>query len=54
MIIALKRTRNLPSGDGSILGNKTFIVSEDGLLEESESNLQQWKGIKFAETNDKP
>jgi hypothetical protein len=54
MTLALKRTRKLPSDNGSILGMKKFIITDEGLIEESESNknLQKWKSIKSIETND--
>jgi len=54
MTIAMKRTKKLPSDNGSILGKKRFLITDEGLIEESESykNLQKWKGIKGVETND--
>ncbi len=54
MIILLKSTRILPSKNGSILGKKTFTITESGLLEESDSNtnLQKWQGIQSVESND--
>lgn len=46
--------KKLPSDKGSILGNKKFTITDEGLLEETETNknLQKWKGIKSIETND--
>jgi hypothetical protein len=54
MLFAMKLTGRLPSENGSILGKKKFKVTDEGLLEESESNtnLQKWKGIKSVETNE--
>lgn len=54
MTLAMKRTKEMPSENGSILGKKMFIVTDEGLIEESASNknLQKWKGIKSIEAND--
>ncbi len=54
MMIAVNRTKNLPSDNGSVLGKKKFMITDEGLIEESENNrnLQKWKGIKGVETND--
>ena len=54
LTLAMKRTKKLPSDNGSILGKKKFIITDEGLIEESESNknLQKWKGIKSVESND--
>lgn len=53
MYIIMMFTRTFPSKDGSILGKKTFKITNDGLLEESENNinLQKWQGIKSIESN---
>jgi hypothetical protein len=54
MTFAMKRTKKLPSDNGSILGRKKFMINDEGLIEESENNknIQKWKGIKSVETND--
>uniref|UniRef100_UPI0032174246 YcxB family protein n=1 Tax=uncultured Draconibacterium sp. TaxID=1573823 RepID=UPI0032174246 len=54
MMITIKRTGKLPSDNGSLLGKKKFIITDEGLVEDCESNrnLQKWKGIKSIETND--
>ena len=53
MTLAMKRIKKLPSDNGSILGIKKFMITDEGLIEESESNknLQKWKSIKSVETN---
>ncbi|MFN6946490.1 MAG: YcxB family protein [Cytophagaceae bacterium] len=53
MYLIVSRTGKYPSENGSILGKRTFIITEEGLIEESETNktLQRWKGIKGVETN---
>jgi hypothetical protein len=54
MILMMNRTKKLPSDNGSILGKKKFTITEEGLIEESESNknLQKWNGIKSIEMNE--
>ncbi len=53
MFLALKRTGKLPSDNGSVLGKKKFVITDDGLVEETENNtnLQKWKSITSIETN---
>lgn len=54
MFLMMNRTKKMPSDNGSILGKKKFTITDEGLIEESESNknLQKWKGIKSIETNE--
>lgn len=44
-----------PSKNGSILGHKRFLLTDDGIREESESNTTEykWNGIKSVESNEK-
>lgn len=53
MTFLMIQTKKLPSDNGTILGRKKFIVTDEGLIEESENNknLQKWKGIRSVETN---
>ena len=53
--IAVLQTGKLPSEKGSVLGKKTFTITDEGLLEESDSNtnLQKWKSILSVESNKK-
>lgn len=52
--LLMNRTGRLPSEDGSILGDKKFIIEEEGLIEESKTNrnIQKWIGIKAIEENE--
>jgi hypothetical protein len=49
----MNRTKKLPSDTGSILGKKKFTITDEGLIEESENNvnIQKWNGIKSIEMN---
>ena len=53
MLLALQFTRFLASSKGSLLGKKTFKISEEGLIEISDSNtnIQRWTSIKSVESN---
>jgi hypothetical protein len=53
MWLMLTFSGNLPSENGSVLGKKKFILSEDGFVEESENSKssQKWKSIKAVEEN---
>jgi hypothetical protein len=52
-ILSIHLLKKLPADNGCILGKKKFTITDEGLIEESESNvnLQKWKGIKSIETN---
>lgn len=51
--IIIKRWKELPSSDGSILGQKTYLITDEGFVEETETsrNLQLWSSIKSVERN---
>jgi hypothetical protein len=53
MTISIFLTKRLASENSPILGKRKFIITDEGLTEESENsrNLQKWKGIKSIETN---
>jgi hypothetical protein len=53
MTISIFLTKRLPSENGLILGEKKYLITEEGLIEESENNkiIQKWNGIKSIETN---
>lgn len=53
MTFSMRWTKKLLSDNGSILGKKKFMITNEGLIEASESNknLQKWKSIKSVETN---
>lgn len=53
MLINMKLMKKAPDKNGSILGKKKFTITEEGLVEETESivNLLKWRGIKEVKTN---
>ncbi|OYU96584.1 MAG: hypothetical protein CFE21_09380 [Bacteroidetes bacterium B1(2017)] len=53
MLLTIKYAVKLPLSNGSILGKRKFSVTEEGLIEESDTNknLQKWKGIQSIETS---
>jgi hypothetical protein len=53
--ISFLRIKKMPDEDGTIIGVKTYILSEDGFKEitNSSETLTKWNGIKnIEETND--
>ena len=53
--INFQRIKKLPDQNGAILGNKTYIIQDDGFKEitESSETLTNWNGIKkITETKD--
>jgi len=55
MPLTMHLTKILPAENGSILGKKKFLITDEGLIEEAENNtnLQKWKGIKTVELSNK-
>ena len=55
MQLTMLLIKRLPTENGSILGKKKFLITDDGLIEEAENNtnLQKWKGIKTVELSNK-
>ena len=53
MMILLQFMRFIPSKGGSILGKRTFKISNEGLIEISNSNtnVQKWASVKSVESN---
>jgi len=53
LYLMIYRTKKLPSDNGSILGKKKYTITDEGLIEESENNvnIQKWNGIKSIEMN---
>lgn len=51
--LSLNLVGKLPSSNGAILGKRKFIISDTGLIEESDSNtnIQKWNSIKSIEQN---
>ncbi|NOZ47469.1 MAG: YcxB family protein [Chlorobi bacterium] len=51
--LLMNRTGKLPSDNGSILGERRFIITDEGLIEESNTHrsIQDWKGVKSIEEN---
>ena len=51
--LSMSFSGKLPSANGSILGKRKFTITNEGLIEESDSNtnIQKWNSIKSIEQN---
>ena len=51
--LSINLTGKLPSSNGSIIGKRKYIITNNGFVEESENNtnIQNWNSIKSIEQN---
>lgn len=55
MLMLMELTKYLPSEGGAVLGKRKFIITDEGLYEETKNgkSFQEWNGIKDIEVNKK-